>query len=226
MNKLKLNSNQLKMIGAVTMFIDHLGYLIFPNVIILRIIGRLSFPIFSYFIYVGAKYTRDINKYFFKMLVAGLLMMIPTYFVGGVIWGNIMVTFSCSIALIILIKRYNASESFVDLALLIAYITFLFILNSYITIDYGLVGIALPALAYIFDDGEQKGTVNYASMAAFSIGLLVLAFGFWTVQFYSLISILFLLMYDGTIGELNLKNFFYWFYPVHYVLLLGISKLL
>lgn len=208
------------------MLIDHVGYLIFPQYIILRIIGRISFPIFAYFIYIGAKHTKNINKYFFKMLIAGLLMMIPTYVVGEVIWGNIMITFSASIGLIILIKKYAKDDNLKSLFYIVLYVLFLFYINSIITIDYGMIGILLPALAYIFDDEKNKTPVNIPAFCAFAVGLLILSFSVGYVQIYSLFSLFLILSYTGKIGKLNLKNFFYWFYPVHYVILLGISKLL
>ena len=42
-----LSGNMLKIIAAISMLIDHIGYMFFPDVIIFRIIGRLAFPIFD-----------------------------------------------------------------------------------------------------------------------------------------------------------------------------------
>ena len=54
-----LNGNALKIIGAVSMFIDHVGVLFFPRVLFLRIIGRLAFPIFAYLIAEGCRHTNN-----------------------------------------------------------------------------------------------------------------------------------------------------------------------
>lgn len=51
---LLLSGNQLKIIAMITMLIDHIGVNLFPSVTILRVIGRLSFPIFAYMIAEGA----------------------------------------------------------------------------------------------------------------------------------------------------------------------------
>lgn len=40
----------LKLIAMVSMLIDHTGYILFPQVIVLRWIGRLAFPLFLYFL--------------------------------------------------------------------------------------------------------------------------------------------------------------------------------
>ncbi|MBQ2889378.1 MAG: conjugal transfer protein TraX, partial [Clostridia bacterium] len=38
-----LSSNKLKIIAAISMLIDHIGYMFFPDILIFRIIGRLAF---------------------------------------------------------------------------------------------------------------------------------------------------------------------------------------
>jgi len=41
------------------MTVDHLGFILFPSLIILRIIGRIAFPIFAYMIAEGCRYTKN-----------------------------------------------------------------------------------------------------------------------------------------------------------------------
>lgn len=50
-----LNGNMLKIIAAITMTIDHIGAILFPHILILRIIGRIAFPIFAFMIAEGYK---------------------------------------------------------------------------------------------------------------------------------------------------------------------------
>ena len=54
-----LSGNQLKIIAAISMTVDHLGFILFPSLIILRIIGRIAFPIFAYMIAEGCRYTKN-----------------------------------------------------------------------------------------------------------------------------------------------------------------------
>ena len=63
--KFGLTNNQLKIIAMISMLIDHIGVAMFPNVMILRIIGRLAFPIFAYMIAEGCFYTKNKARYFF-----------------------------------------------------------------------------------------------------------------------------------------------------------------
>ena len=50
-----MNATQLKVIGIVSMTIDHIGYFLFPQMTVLRVIGRLAYPIFAYMIAEGWK---------------------------------------------------------------------------------------------------------------------------------------------------------------------------
>jgi hypothetical protein len=54
-----LTGNQLKLIAAGAMLADHVGLMFFPEAELLRIIGRLAFPIFAFMIAEGCKYTRN-----------------------------------------------------------------------------------------------------------------------------------------------------------------------
>ena len=52
---LALNSDTglLKLIAMLAMFCDHAGKMLFPEYRVLRIIGRLAFPIYAYCLAVG-----------------------------------------------------------------------------------------------------------------------------------------------------------------------------
>ena len=59
-----LNANALKFLAAALMLVDHIGYLLFPQALFLRIIGRLSFPLFAFAISEGCRYTKNKTKHF------------------------------------------------------------------------------------------------------------------------------------------------------------------
>ena len=60
------------------MLIDHIGSVFFPEVRVLRWIGRLAFPIFCYCMTVGLLYTHDIKKYLFRLGIFALISQ-PCY---------------------------------------------------------------------------------------------------------------------------------------------------
>ena len=64
-----LNGNVLKIIAAILMVIDHIGFTFFPSVMILRYIGRLAMPVFAFMIAEGCRYTKDKLRYFLTIAV-------------------------------------------------------------------------------------------------------------------------------------------------------------
>ena len=79
----------LKLFGLITMLIDHIGYCFFPNILILRYIGRLAMPIFCFCIAEGYRnskgkkvdfkyktYDKD-TIYILKLFWFGLISQIP-----------------------------------------------------------------------------------------------------------------------------------------------------
>ena len=69
----KLSGNALKIIAAITMFIDHMGLMLFPKTLIFRYIGRLAFPIFAFMIAEGCRYTRNRLRYWGGLSALALL---------------------------------------------------------------------------------------------------------------------------------------------------------
>ena len=107
----RLSQNQLKIVAAIAMLIDNIGAQILPQIVIFRIIGRLAFPIFSYFIYEGFRYTRDRIKYFSKILVLGMTCAVVYYIYSGEIFGNVLITFSFSIVALWIIELVHKAMS-------------------------------------------------------------------------------------------------------------------
>jgi hypothetical protein len=74
-----LSGNALKLIAALAMLIDHIGVLLLPQVLILRVIGRISFPIFAFMIAEGCRYTKNKARYFFTMFGVGAACQVVMY---------------------------------------------------------------------------------------------------------------------------------------------------
>ena len=65
--KYGLTGNALKIIAAISMFIDHMGLIFFPGVELFRILGRIALPIFAFMIAEGCKYTKNRLRYFLSV---------------------------------------------------------------------------------------------------------------------------------------------------------------
>ena len=68
-----LSGNTLKILAAIFMLIDHAGLMLFDDNEIMRIIGRLAYPIFAFMIAEGCKYTKNKIKYFATVFLFGVL---------------------------------------------------------------------------------------------------------------------------------------------------------
>jgi hypothetical protein len=73
----KMTSYSLKILAIITMIIDHIGFAFFPNAIILRLIGRISFPIFAFQLSVGYSHSKNKLKHIFTMLSFAIISQIP-----------------------------------------------------------------------------------------------------------------------------------------------------
>ena len=68
----------LKIIAVITMFIDHIGYIVYNGEIpYLNFIGRLSFPIFAFQISEGYIHTKNLKKYFFRLFLFAIISQFP-----------------------------------------------------------------------------------------------------------------------------------------------------
>ena len=95
-----LTGNQLKLIAMAAMTIDHIGVQLFPNVLLLRIIGRLALPIFAYMIAQGCRYTKNKARYLLTIAAVAALCQIVYFVAMDSLYQCILVTFSLSIVLI------------------------------------------------------------------------------------------------------------------------------
>ena len=96
----------LKILAIFFMVIDHVGYVLFPNIIALRIIGRLSFPLFAYQMAVGFSHTRNEKKHIVKLLLFAIICQFPySYMIGDNSVLNILFTFVIALLIILLINQ-------------------------------------------------------------------------------------------------------------------------
>ena len=214
---MKLSQNKLKLIAAGAMFADHIGSRIFPQYTILRIVGRLAFPIFSYFIYEGFSHTRNRAKYLVRILFLGIICMAVYYVYEKELYGNILITFSLSIAVLYgadFMRVQSKKGSMVKgISVFLTSVLGAYAVCDVMYIDYGFAGVVAPLFAYLFNSIPKRKM----SLFGFGIGIVILAAIVGSIQYYSLFALVLLWFYDGTRGKINLGRFFYWFYPLHIV---------
>ena len=222
-----LSGNMLKILALITMTCDHIGLYLMDNNPIMRMIGRISLPIFAYMIAEGCKYTKNKLKYLSLTAGVGLICQIAYWVTMQSLYMCIMVTFSLSIIMIYALDYAMKKRTFIPIAL--ACLTFgailflSYILPHYVPvqygyrISYGIVGIMLPVLIYVGQTKAQK-------LLGAAIGLTVMAIkNGWLIQWFALFALIPLAFYSGKRGKTKMKYLFYIYYPLHLVIIYAIS---
>lgn len=232
-----LNSNQLKLIAIIAMTVDHIAWAMFDGYpsallpLVMHIIGRLTCPIMCYFIAEGYHYTRNINKYTFRLFAFAFVShfayifasndfvdfksFIPFYYgnflnqtsvMWSLAWGLVMLRIADS-------KRIKSIYK-VLLVILICIIT--------LPSDWSCIA-ALCIMAIGTNRGDFRKQMSWM---IFYVALYSLVYFFAIDKAYGILqmgvvlSIPVIAMYNGKRGKnpkINkfMKWFFYIFYPAH-----------
>ncbi|MGK0467361.1 TraX family protein, partial [Clostridium sp.] len=232
-----MTTSMLKVIAILLMLIDHTGAVIFPDAIILRLIGRLSFPIFAYLIMVGYTKTKSFSKYLTRLFIFAALSQIPfslafgekftilslsdfIVFFVGIPNPHLNVFFTLALGLLALRVWDKEELKFGRIIIILSLAITAEILHA----DYSMYGIAMILVFYIFRDDKIKTLISQtivyilfgASQILFYVykspdKILELA---WFSQALSLLALIFIFKYNHKKGK-DLKYFFYAFYPLH-----------
>ena len=233
---LNRDTNLLKLVAMISMLIDHTGKMFFPQYRIMRIIGRLAFPLYAYCIAVGGVYSKNKLKYLSRILLMGLISQ-PFYAValahtvpamyavrfadnplGAVMnfyvqsWAvpNIMLTLALGLMLI-----WSLREGQYVCALSVA----LLIWKAQNAVNYGWRGVALIALFYLT---ISHWWVSLPVMSAYMLwwgsqGASYHMFGTsFGIQMFAILALP--LVYIPTWSKLRINKWVYYlFYPAHLI---------
>lgn len=213
-----MTSTTLKTIAIITMVIDHVGLLFFPQVFMFRLIGRISFPIFAFLIVNGVVHTSNFNKYILRLSVFALISQIPFYLMTQAV-GSPGMTLNIFFTLLlgaVLLRQYTRVKNIYLSAIATIGV---FLLATYVNIDYGFYGIMLIISFYIFKKSAPIGV----------LALLLSTIYYYTVpggsdlQMFALLAVPIIALYkDGEVMSKRYRTLLYWFYPVHICILLMI----
>ena len=237
-----LSGNALKILAALSMLIDHIGFMLLPELRVLRIIGRLAFPVFAFMIAEGCRYTKNRLRYFLQLFLLGMGCQIVNYLAQKDTLLCILITFSLSILLIYLLQAVKkvccsvrpAWQKAGMVLLFLAAVAAVWGLNRVCRIDYGFPGCMTPVLASLFMNREREGIPAWLRkldrrpihVVMLGLALLLMAIFRSRIQFWALFALLPLLAYSGRRGRWRMKYFFYIFYPAHLAALYGVSLIL
>lgn len=216
-----LDGTMLKLLAMISMIFDHVGDNFFPDVIWMRILGRLAMPLFAFAMAEGYIHTRNKRKYLLRMLVFAAISEIPFDLVlfGKVLeftHQNIMFTFAFATLGLMCYDRI-AGDRKISVPGLLALLGFI-VLSLLLRLDYNMVAL-LVIFTYYLLRSRPLWQRNVAAMIAYfilrNVGIYV----------YGILGFLPVFLYNGQRGR-GLKWLFYAFYPGHLLLIWFLKQFL
>ena len=225
-----LSGAELKLIAIISMLADHVnkaliypylesnhGFLAFISDVF-DIIGRIAFPLFCFMLVEGYFKTRNRKKYLLNLLLFGVISEVPfdmftTASFFNMNWNNVMFTLALVLVTVWIIdtlkekmqKRPKALWYLVSILIVLV----MCCVSMSLSLDYEHHAILIGYFFYLFHDMPVFAIpFGYASM--FKEPWALLGFGLT-------------LTYNGERGKQH-KMLYYWFYPVH-LLILGLLRL-
>lgn len=220
MRKFDFGREMLKITAIVAMASDHIGNILYPDLLFLQMIGRLSLPIFAYLIVLGVESTKNPRKYMVTLLSFALISQLP-YFLAFNIqpFERLNILFSLFLSAVT-IYFYNKKD-------LLAFVP---LLLSIILPTEGSYYVVLTAVGMKL----LKETPKLGSLVLFALNipfLLVSSEIHTQIQILSLLAVPLILLHaknwlkkEKLIAENSFaysirKYAFYLFYPLHLALL-------
>ncbi len=231
-----MTSFVLKVIAMISMLFDHFGDACFKSISWMNLIGRFAFPIFAFQISEGYIHTKNLKKYFLRLLLFALISQIPfTLFLSTYTQGfavNIFATLfvglfaiftydkicSCKLHLI----KNEKANSYISKIIGFLFVILLGLFAEVCHFDYGFFGIAIIFLFYLFKNNKLAMVISYITLCILKYGIQIISYGFnvWYVflAIFTILPIIFICLYNGKQGR-KIKYLLYFFYPVHLVIL-------
>lgn len=240
MKKTGISQEGLKLIACVTMLIDHVGAVLVSSwylaesraigvsyeplwnfMTLLRMIGRISFPIYCFLLVEGYSHTRSFKKYCARMAVCMVLSEIPfdLAFSGMPVdtaYTNVMATLLLGL---VMMACMDKSSGIWQIAVIVPFC----LLAELLRTDYAANGVMIIAMFALTRNHPQA---NWMRLAA---SLFLFWFG-WEVplgpvsipsEMFALISYIPIFLYRGEkrVNSRTVQWIFYLFYPAHLLLL-------
>lgn len=220
-----MSANMLKIIALIAMTIDHVGLMLFPNDEWLRMVGRIAFPIFAFMIAEGCRYTHSRLRYLLQIALMGIGMQIVLFVATKSLYQSVFISFTLAIILIYVIdkaKNEQQMKYWISVVVVVLTIAFLclglpdVLYKTDYDIDYNIIGVLIPVVCYFTKNTKLR-------ILVFALGLIALSVFYGGVQWFCLLAIPLIGMYNYQKGKYELKNLFYFYYPAHLSVIFAIE---
>lgn len=231
---MKLNTFCLKVLALIIMTLDHIAMAFLPITgsayVIMRIIGRISAPLFWFTFAFGYKHTHNKQKYKIRLLIATLAMAIANTILGlflpqspfnfSPIHPNMFFSFLIMCIVIDIFELINQHPKIYQ-RILVALVAILYAYLATRVIDYSWY-IVLSVLIFYF---IKKQWLQILLFVAVCIGICFIKQNF--VQLFMVIAAVFIANFDSKKPKQSIKWLFYIYYPLHtYLLALAVKLFL
>ena len=215
----------IKIIACITMLLDHIKYALpFNRGILTEYFGRISFPLFAFLITEGYIHTKDLKKYCLRLFIFGIISQIPFMLFRSLVgeWKMLNIMFTMLLGLIAIFVYDKCEKKYISIPIVIL----VAMIGEIINVDYGFYGVLTVFIMY--------GLRNKKILLPIAYGIFVTLYYYsalreWIIKIpYILypictwLSSLIIISYNGKQGK-KIKYFFYWFYPLHMIVIYLIS---
>ena len=253
---MQVTSFVLKIIAIISMLIDHTTvalYEVIPGEMwdiydVGRWIGRTAFPLFCFMIVEGYYHTRNKWRYLGSLIFLAFISELPfdalienNGFVLEFSSQNVFFTLALGLFAIIIIDGINEKIENIFLSKIFQFVVVLLILfvSLQLSADYGIVGVVLILFIYYFEKmqaGLAKINEKFASdktkfvLAGIAVLIWLISYDFLAgrvSESFGFPAVVLIMLYNGQRGSYKIPKYvFYFFYPVHLIILCLIRQAL
>lgn len=253
---MQVTSFVLKIIAIISMLIDHTTvalYEVIPGEMwdiydVGRWIGRTAFPLFCFMIVEGYYHTRNRWRYLGSLIFLAFISELPfdalienNGFVLEFSSQNVFFTLALGLFAIIIIDGINEKIENIFLSKIFQFVVVLLILfvSLQLSADYGIVGVVLILFIYYFEKmqaGLAKINEKFASdktkfvLAGIAVLIWLISYDFLAgrvSESFGFPAVVLIMLYNGQRGCYKIPKYvFYFFYPVHLIILCLIRQAL
>ena len=218
------SSFTLKIIAIIFMLCDHFGDAILKPFSFFNVLGRIAFPIFAFQLTEGYIHTKNLKKYFKRLIIFAIISQIPFMLFSSTFTSrfSLNIFFTLFIGLFAIYIYDKSHNKFLGILVTI----FLCALAQLIKTDYGAWGVYIIMIFYIFKDKKIWMCLLYLLSCLLKYLPYLLAYNFHYIYMLLLLgtasSIFFIILYNGKQGK-KVKYLLYAFYPLHMLALYFIN---
>lgn len=209
-----LSGSSLKVIALVSMTMDHIAYYLMEHGTLqyelMRMVGRMAFPIFAFLLVEGYVHTRSRGKYALNLLIFALISEVPWWLLNHDNTHNVFFTLLLGLLAIDLITRIGNKP-----LLWCVIIASICGNAAWLHVDYEYSGILLIYVFYFFQPDKVTKCL-LATLLIYQYGVV----GLW-------LGLAVILCYNGNRGFIKgqyAKYLCYAYYPLHLLIIWGLLK--